>query len=101
MSFGAVALFAGVGLWLRSISILLFSVILFFDISLRSSAHRGAWPGKAIRRELRGLQACGGEMASKTERHEAPKRPRRFGQVRLNRVHWVFAAAFIRMWLAD
>jgi protein-S-isoprenylcysteine O-methyltransferase Ste14 len=29
MSFGATALFAGVGLWLRSISILLFSAILF------------------------------------------------------------------------
>jgi protein-S-isoprenylcysteine O-methyltransferase Ste14 len=29
MSFGATVLFAGVGLWLRSISVLLFSAILF------------------------------------------------------------------------
>jgi protein-S-isoprenylcysteine O-methyltransferase Ste14 len=29
MSFGATALFAGVGLWLRSVSVLLFSAVLF------------------------------------------------------------------------
>jgi protein-S-isoprenylcysteine O-methyltransferase Ste14 len=43
MSFGATALFAGLGLWLRSISILLFSAILF--LTFHSVAVRIEEPG--------------------------------------------------------
>ncbi len=76
MSFGATALFAGLGLWLRSISIsdLQSHLNVFghpvFDLSFRGGAHRGTWPGKAVWQQLCGLQTEGWKMVSETQNLE-------------------------------